>query len=105
MTGSRLFGDQSLSRGLWRGENAAACLGRVPALGDWLVETHVSEGMVQATEAYRQLYSVNVVIASFVVGLAIDARRRKRDSERKRDGPAEQAVSSRGNTAVTLAHL
>ena len=105
MTWSRLFGERSLSRGLWWGEKADTRLGRVAALGNRLVETRVSKVMVQATEACRQLCSVNVVFASFVVGLAVDARHRKRDSERMRDGPTEQALSSRGNACVALAHL
>ena len=87
------------------GEQAPSRLGRVAALGDWLVETHVSKAIFQATEACRQLYSANVVYASFVVGLAVDARHRKRDSEQIRDGPAEQALLSRGNAGIALSHL
>ena len=92
-------------RGLWLGEKAAACLGRVTALVDWLVETHVSEVIVQATEAYRQLCSAKVVFAAFVVGLAVNAHHTKCDCKRMRDGPAEQALLSRGNAVITLAYL
>ena len=105
MTWSRSFGERSHSRGLWLGEKEAARLQCVAALGDWLVETHVSEVIVQATEACRQICSANVVFASFVVGLAVDARHRKRDCERVRDGLAEQALSSRDDAVITLAHL
>ena len=75
------------------------------ALGDWLVETHVSEAIFQATEACRQLCFVKVVFANFVVGFAVDACHGERHSEFVRGGPAEQALSSRGNAGITLAHL
>ena len=87
------------------GEQAAAHLGRVASLGECFVETHVSEAIFQATEACRQLCSANVVLARFVVGLAVDARHRKRDSKPMRGGPAEQALSSRGNAGIAFAHL
>ena len=100
-----LYRERSLARGLRLCEQVPARLGRVSALRDWLVETHVSKAIFQATEVCRQLCSMNVVCASFVVGLAVDAHHRERDSEFMRGGPAEQALSSRGNAGIALTHL
>ena len=52
------------------------------ALGDWLVETHVTKVAVQAPKTHLQLCSVNIVLACFVVGFAVGLSRGKRDSGR-----------------------
>ena len=105
MTWSRSFGERILDRGLWLGEQAATHLGRVASLGDWFVETHVSDAIFQATEACRQFCSMEGVLARFVVIFAVDTRLRKGDSDRMSDGSTEQALSSQGNASVALAHL
>ena len=60
---------------------------------------------IKAPKTHQQVYSANLVLAFFVIGIAVGASRGKCNRQLMRQGPAEQTVQFQCNASITFTNF